>query len=334
MTHLFKTILVLLAFLPAISAAQQAPRQLTEQDMERLRQNVANSKERVIQAERRRHEEERRRQEEEALVFEEEWEDDIPQQTSGGGFAAALAHGMGVFSEEMAKKQAEDAKRQAFLNDLRRQAEGIERQRQRELIAREREREERQEQMRRAQTAQLQLQPVGGDGNTTSTANAAIAIQQAAQLREQQLREQVAAERKRQQALQEQRLASERADVERQRQAEQRRLAEEQARQRRQQELQQSLQNLRSSFQGAAITCAGGGKDVLYLKSSVPPKTGCNSVRATFEARCPGTPPGAGVRFSRGGYIGGHCGSDIIRIGQMSCPAEQVMITMTDASCG
>lgn len=127
----------------------------------------------------------------------------------------------------------------------------------------------------------------------------------------------------------------EQADAQRRTEAEQRRQAEEQARQRRQQELAQSLQMLRSSFRGAAVTCPGGGKDVLYLKSSVPTRTQCNSVRASFEARCPGTPQGAGVRFSQSAYIGASCGmGDSIRIGYMDCVPEQVLVTMTDASCG
>lgn len=74
---------------------------------------------------------------------------------------------------------------------------------------------------------------------------------------------------------------------------------------------------------------------MLYLKSSVPTRTQCNSVRASFEARCPGTPQGAGVRFSQSAYIGASCGmGDSIRIGYMDCAPEQVLVTMTDASCG
>jgi len=163
-----------------------------------------------------------------------------------------------------------------------------------------------------------------------------IAQQQAAesatQAREQQLRQQQA---------EQQRMAAANAEADRQRQAElqgqreaeQRRVTAEQDRQRQQQDLRQAEQNLRSSFSGHATTCAGGGRDVLYLQTSRPPKTGCN---VSFEARCPGTASGAGTRFSQSNYIGGSCMGvgDNIRIGAMDCPAGQVQITMTGAQCG
>jgi len=171
----------------------------------------------------------------------------------------------------------------------------------------------------------------------TAAQSAADNARREQQAREQQAREQQAraeAEQQRQRADAERRereqenarLAREQAEAERLRAEEQRRLAAQQA-------LRQAAQNLRSSFQGSAVTCPGGGQNVFYLRSSTPPKTGCN---VSFEARCPGTPSGAGIRFSQANYIGASClgVGDIIRIGSMGCPAEQVRIDMTDADCG
>lgn len=324
--------------------AQQAPRQLSEQDMQRLRASVVKSKERAIaaaaEAERQqelvRQQEELRRQEE-ALAYDDDdyYEDDEPTvDTASAVFGAFI----GTLNSEMAKKQQQDAERQRFLDGVRRQAEAVDRQRQRELerqrLAEERARLERQ--------AQQQRQLVTSAGGTAATGASATggtptAQQQAAKAREEALRanvaverQRLATERERQQAAQaeaeQKRLAGEKAEAERQRAEEQRRLAAQQA-------LRQAEQNLRGSFRGSAVTCIGGGKAVLYLRSSTPPKTGCN---VGFEARCPGTPSGAGIRFSQANYIGGSCAGlgDIIRIGQMSCAAEQVQITMTSANCG
>lgn len=104
------------------------------------------------------------------------------------------------------------------------------------------------------------------------------------------------------------------------------------ARQRAEQQKRQDESALRSSFSGRASTCAGGGSGVLYLQTSRPPKQGCN---VQFEARCPGTQPGNGVSFGQNNYIGGSCMGigDAIQIGTMACPADQVMIQMTGATC-
>lgn len=94
----------------------------------------------------------------------------------------------------------------------------------------------------------------------------------------------------------------------------------------------QNETNLMGEFRGRAATCAGGGKDILYLQTSWPSKQGCN---VQFEARCPGVGPGLGVRFGQTHYVGGSCMGigDAIRIGPMPCQAEQVEIRMTGASC-
>lgn len=219
---------------------------------------------------------------------------------------AAFSHGANVFQDEMAKKHAEQAEADARIARIAAQAEAAENERRRQQ--REREARERQQQLARERAGQS-----------------------AAQAREREAREQQA---------EQQRLAAEKAAAERKRQAElarqqeaeQRRLAEEQAKARKQQELRQAEANLRNSFRGRAITCAGGGKDVLYLQGSQPAKTGCN---VSFEARCPGTAAGAGVQFSQHNWIGASCGfGDNVRIGHMNCAAEQVQVGMTRADCG
>ena len=217
--------------------------------------------------------------------------------TMGNPGSGALAHGANVFQEEMAKKDAEHAAADARIAALAAQAQAAEdeRQRQRHEAA------ERQQQLARDQASQ-------------------------------------AAAQARQREVEQQRLASENATAERERQAElarqkqaeQRRVAAEQAKERKQQELRQAEATLRSSFRGRAITCAGGGKDVLYLQGSQPAKTGCN---VSFEARCPGA--AVGVQFSQQNWIGASCGfGDNVRIGHMECAAEQVQVSMTSADCG
>ena len=81
--------------------------------------------------ERRRQEEERIRAEEEAFA-EEEWDADLPQQAPPPSFADLLAHGMGVFQDEMAKKNAEQAAANARIAHVREQAAAIERERERQ----------------------------------------------------------------------------------------------------------------------------------------------------------------------------------------------------------
>lgn len=339
-------LLALLALFPVEPSAQQAPRQLSQDDMAKLRSNVEASRARSIEAQKQvelqRQQDELRRQEEALADDGDDWGDDTPQQTSAGGFADVMNTFANTLNSEMAKKQQEQARQQRFLDNIRREAEAVEHRRQRDLerqrLADERARLDRIEQQRQ----QAAVQSSGGGDRSlqrtpsTAAAAAATAQQQAAHAQEEKLRASVAAERQRQQQVRDQQEASRvererklaaegKAVADRQRAGEQRRLATAQA-------TQQAAQNLRTTFRGAAITCPGGGKDVLYLRSSSPPKTGCN---VAFEARCPGTASGNGVHFSHANYIGASCGmGDNIRIGPMSCAADQVSIRMTQADCG
>jgi hypothetical protein len=144
------------------------------------------------------------------------------------------------------------------------------------------------------------------------------------------------AEAERSRKEEEERVAKEQADAERKRKQAEELAAREKAKadairlaneQRRHDE-----RALTGSFNGQATTCPGGGAGILYLRTSKPPRMGCN---VQFQARCAGT-AGSVVNFGQNNYIGGSCLGigDAIRIGQMPCTPEQVQIVMTSASCG
>ncbi len=211
--------LLLLASTGTLSA-QQAPRQLSEKDLARLRSGVERSKElsaeAASRAEARRQEEQSQRQQEalrrqeEQLAYEDDeyYEDDQPAVDTASAFLGTF---IGTLNSEMAKKQQEEAQRQRFLDNVRREAEAVDRQRQRDQerqrLVQERARLERQaEQQRQLAAAQQQRQATasstgvkaasgiaaGGTSGSTMTAQ-----QQAARTREDTLRADVAAERKR-----------------------------------------------------------------------------------------------------------------------------------------
>jgi len=340
-TH--KTIAVLILGLMAAWSfpAHGQARQLSAAELARIQGSVEKSKDGAQQATQQqaafRQREQARRQQEAAMADADAgWEEDPVEQAPAPGFADAIAHGLGVFQDEMAKKNAEQAAANARLAQIRRQAEAIDRDRERQRAQQEqREREARERQRQMAQQAV-----------TAQARNNEQAV--AAQDRERQLRENIAAERQRLAAQQQQAAKSEserqaktQADAQARQRAEQQRLAaanaaadtQRKAEAARKQSLRQAEQSLRSGFSGRAATCIGGGKDVLYLQSSHPSKTGCN---VSFEARCPGTPSGAGIRFAQANYVGGSCQGlgDNIRIGEMHCAANQVQVVMTDADCG
>jgi hypothetical protein len=213
--------LVLVCVVMPVALQAQQPRQLSEAELARIQGSVQKSKANAAQQaeqQRQRAELERqqaalRRQQDALSNDDEDWEDDEPQSSSGGGFANVLDAFTNTLSSEMAKKQQEDAQRQRFLDNVRRQAEAIDRQRQRELeqqrLAEERARLERQAQQQRQQQAIAQQQrqsaasSAGGTAATAasatsgSTGNTLTTQQQAAKAREEALRANVTAERKR-----------------------------------------------------------------------------------------------------------------------------------------
>lgn len=137
------------------------------------------------------------------------------------------------------------------------------------------------------------------------------------------------------QRKEEDRIAREKAEQERKKKEEDARIAKDKANRDAKEKVEQERRNnengIRSSFSGWATTCAGGGKDVLYLQTSRPPTTGCT---VNFKARCPNN--SASVDFTQRNYIGGSCMGlgDNIRIGMLPCDAKQVQITVTSANCG
>jgi hypothetical protein len=189
------------------------------------------------------------------------------------------------------------------------------------------------------------------DDNNPSTADNANAEQDALVRQEREAAEAAEAARLRAEAA---KLAREKADAERARKDDEARVAKEQAdaerarkqaeelaarekakadaKQRADQERRHDERALTGSFNGQATTCPGGGAGILYLRSSKPPRLGCN---VQFQARCAGT-AGSVVNFAQNNYIGSSCLGigDATRIGQMPCAPEQVRIDMTSASCG
>lgn len=340
------TVLLLFIALPAMLSAQEHPRRLSQEELARLRDSVEKSREDSALAAQRtaasRQQEEQRRQEQ---LAQQAWDphaahdEQIPVSAPAPGMFEAF---LGGFQSEVDKQRQQDAQQQRFLDDLRRQADAVHRQRQQEQERQRLADEHARQQLLARRRGQQQTMPdaAGGTGRpgqqATTTTEAMSAPQQAARAREERLRVDAGAERQRQQQLREQqqadqaewerrRAADEAAADDRQRNEEQRRLAAAQA-------VQQAEHNLKATFRGAAVTCPGGGKDVLYLRTSSPPKTGCD---VSFEARCPGTTAGNGAHFSQTNYIGASCGfGDNIRIGTMDCPADQVSIRMLQASCG
>ncbi|PZU26345.1 MAG: hypothetical protein DI584_11920, partial [Stenotrophomonas sp.] len=147
---------------------------------------------------------------EEALAGEDDGydgEDDMPQQNVAANVFDAF---LGTLGSEMAKKQQEDAQRQRFLDNVRREAEAVDRQRQRDLererLAQERTRLEQQaEQQRQQAIAQQQRQSAANAGNARAivgtggigNSSAISGQQQTAKAREDTMRANVAAERKR-----------------------------------------------------------------------------------------------------------------------------------------
>ncbi len=212
-------LIIIMAALYLLTPSQilAGPRQLSEEDLARLRRNVEASKARSVEAQRQaelqRQREELRRQEE-ALAYDDYYEEDEPEpvvDTASAVFGAFV----GTFSSEMEKKRQQDAQQQRFLDNLRREAEAVDRQRQRDLerqrLAEERAKLERQAEQQRQLAAAQQRQAAatsGGAGMNGASGTSAVAggsnaattltaQQQAAKAREEALRANVAAERKR-----------------------------------------------------------------------------------------------------------------------------------------
>lgn len=173
----------------------------------------------------------------------------------------------------------------------------------------------------------------------------AEAARRAAQERQQRLAQQQAEERQRQaeQAERErQRLIAER-EAERQRAEEQRRFAAEQRKRDEAQAKQEYLDAHRRGIRLAAKQCeskekpywVGGIKPNVRLPEVIKHHAGCVAVK--YEARCPGTPKGAGVKGMINYYAGtgsGCLGTEGKLARTMSCPADDVQVDVDDViSC-
>lgn len=339
------SVVLLMAFAPLLSHAQTA-RPLTPEDLARLEARAAADKAtsaKVLrQAEASRQRDALRRKEE-ALAYDEQEQDEAPA-TPSGGAANVLGAFTATFNSEMARKQQEDAQRERFLQNVRREAEAADRQY----------RQEQERQRVAADTAVFERQQAGASRPVSATAasgrvsgtprsaqptiragEGASSETQVAEARDRALEAAARAERARlaqaQTAPQVDRdpLMPQSAPARNSLADENRRKADAQ----RVHVLRQAEQQLLSTFRGRVTTCIGGGKDVLYLQSPRPPRTGCN---VRFEARCPSTPAGAGVTFGQANYVGGSCMGvgDAIRVGVLACEADQVRLAMTQADCG
>ncbi|WP_312916903.1 hypothetical protein [Stenotrophomonas sp.] len=226
---------------------------------------------------------------------------------AGNPNSALLASAGSTFQNELAQGAVQRAQSDAFVDKVRAEAATVEREREQQREVQERERLRQQQNVASAVVDRERL------ASQQQKAAQTEATRQASARSEEQARLQ----------NERQRVADQQAEAERRRVAEEERVLA----------LRQAEQSLRSGFSGRATTCVGGGKDVLYLQSSRPGKSGCN---VSFEARCPGTPSGAGIKFSQANYIGASCIGlgDIIRIGTMSCAADAVRIEMVSADCG
>jgi|GEM_PF-2732762 len=203
-----------------------APRQLSEQDVQRLRDNIAKSKARAAEAaakaEQQRQEEALRRQEEElrrqeeALAYDDYDDyDDEPAPSAGATFLNALNTFSNTYAAETAKYQQQAAQQQQFMNNLRREAEAVDRRRrneqERQRLAQERTRleqlalQQRQQAAQQQAAQQRQMVASGGGGSDRASGTGSVpnpsantpSPQQVAQAREEALRASVAAEKQR-----------------------------------------------------------------------------------------------------------------------------------------
>lgn len=208
------------------------PRELSEEDLARLRAGMARDK--LRRAETLKREQEAARRQEEARRQQAEYEarearmaaqraaeEREEERSSSDAFAGALMNGLGVFKNEMAKNQAQKAQQQAFLANLQRQqqqaadARQREQERQRQAAAQEQLDRQRAAAATAAAAQQQQQRQVTLASNTT--ANGSRAVQpptpapSKAEMAERELRERATAERQRLQQQREQRQAEERA---------------------------------------------------------------------------------------------------------------------------
>lgn len=233
-------------------------------------------------------------------------------------------------------------------------------------LAAQREREREQEAARRAQleaeaqalrARQAQQAAENRQAQERQLAAANTAAEQARRAEEQRQAEQRRREQERQRAEQE-RLAAEQAaareaerkrqaaeaEAERQRQTEQRRLAEEQLKRDRQQAYQDWLNTRKSGTRLGAKSCDGkekpyrliGQVPTVPLPRSISYYSECITVH--YEARCPSTPRGRGIRGRQYNFTGGGVGclsAESMMPERLACADTEVIVETVDVtSCG
>lgn len=159
-------------------------------------------------------------------------------------------------------------------------------------------------------------------------------------------------EREAQQRVEQQRIAAEQAESERKRKAEEQRLAREREAEERRlaaARLDEERKQARRDFNAAnlrglrlaAQQCDGkekpyrlvGGGASVPLPESIKHYSSC--IRVHYEARCPGTPRGAGVRGTQGNFVGGGTGclsAEGLMPQRLSCPADAVIVDALDVT--
>ncbi|GEM_PF-3167953 len=230
---------LLLLVLPFTLLAQNAPRQLSDEQLAALGRSMEKSRESSINAQQaaaRRQEELRSARQRDVAVSDDDddWQDEPAPPAPAGGMASVLQAFTGTLASEMAMKQQQDAQQQQFLANVRREAEAVDRQRRREQeaqrLAEERARRERQRQEQQRHEQQHARQIAGthaatgtGEAVTASrpqstagpsaTGSVAATANPMAQARQSALQANVAAERKRLEEAREQAAAAERLRV-------------------------------------------------------------------------------------------------------------------------
>jgi hypothetical protein len=224
-----------------------------------------------------------------------------------------------------------------------------------------------QQRLRRDNEAALQAaQQIGlrsqVDGMATQSTQARFDQARSQQAAEQQAEKQRIAEQARQQREREaaqraeqQRIAAEQAEQERKRKDEERRLARErEAEQRRlaserlEQEKKQAWRDFYAAHQRGlrlgAKQCDGKDKPYRLVGDGPPVRMPeiinhySSCIRVHYEARCPGTPRGAGLRSSQYNFVGGGVGclsAEGLMPQRLACPAEDVIVEATEVTaCG
>lgn len=200
------------------------------------------------------------------------------------------------------------------------------------------------------------------DGMATQATQAGFDQARAQQAADQQAEKQRIAEQARQQRerdaeqrAEQQRVAAEQAEVERRRKAEEQRLAREReaeerrlAAQRLDEERKQAWREFheahRRGLRLGAQQCDGkdkpyrlvGDGPAVRMPETIKHYSSC--IKVHYEARCPGTPRGAGLRGAQGNFVGGGVGclsAEGLMPQRLSCPAENVIVeTLEVTGCG